>query len=122
SPIETAACLMVQEKIGALPVTDGSRLVGIVTETDVLRLLVRAMGATELLSSRLDVVVGNRPHAVSEVVQAAEAAGAEISSLMTLTGEGGCREVVMRVRTINPTPIVWSLETRGFKARETWRR
>src|SRR5262249_38286466 len=87
SPIETAACLMVQEKIGALLVTDGSRLVGIVTETDVLRLLVRAMGATELLSSRLDVVVGNRPHAVSEVVQAAEAAGAEISSLMTLTGE-----------------------------------
>jgi acetoin utilization protein AcuB len=26
-PIEAAACLMVQEKIGALPVTDGERLV-----------------------------------------------------------------------------------------------
>src|SRR5262249_46125976 len=106
SPIETAACLMVQEKIGSLPVTDGGRLVGMVTETDVLRLFVRAMGATEP-SSRLDVVVGNRPHAVAEVVQAAEAAGAEILSLMTLAGEGGFREVVMRVRTINPTPVVW---------------
>lgn len=119
--IEAAACLMVQEKIGALPVMEGSRLIGLVTETDVLRLFVRAMGATEP-SIRLDVVVGNRPHALAEVVQAVEAAGAEISSLMTLAGEGGFREVVMRVRTINPTPVVWSLETRGFTARQTWRR
>lgn len=119
-PIEAGACLMLQNKIGALPVTDGGRLVGLVTETDVLRVFVRAMGAGEP-SSRLDIVVGNRPHALAEVVQAAEAAGAEISSLVTLSGEGGFREVVMRVRTINPTPIVWSLRTRGFTARETWR-
>lgn len=119
-PIEAAAVLMIQEKIGALPVTDGGRLVGLVTETDVLRLFVRAMGATEP-SSRLDIVVSNRPHAVAEIVQAVEAAGAEICSLMTLAGEGGFKEVVLRVRTINPTPAVWSLRTRGFAARETWR-
>jgi acetoin utilization protein AcuB len=119
-PIEAAGCLMLQEKIGALPVTDGGRLVGLVTETDVLRLFVRAMGATEP-SSRLDVVVGNRPHALAEVVQAVEAAGAEISSLVTLASEGGLREVVVRVRTINPAPVVWALQTRGFDARETWR-
>jgi acetoin utilization protein AcuB len=119
-PIEAAARLMVQEKIGALLVTDGERLVGLVTETDVLRLFVRAMGASEP-SSRLDVVVGNRPHALAEVVQAVEAAGAEISSLVTLAGEGGSKELVIRIRTINPTPVVWSLNTRGFAARETWR-
>jgi acetoin utilization protein AcuB len=120
SPIEAAANLMIQEKIGALPVTDGGRLVGLVTETDVLRLFVRALGANAL-SSRLDIVVSDRPHAVAEVVQAVEAAGAEISSLMTLAGEGGSREIVLRVPTINPTPVVWSLRARGFTARETWR-
>lgn len=119
-PIEAAARLMVQEKIGALPVTDGGRLVGLVTETDVLRLFVRAMGVGEP-SSRLDIIVGNRPHALAEVVQAVEAAGAEISSLMTLAGEGGVKEIVVRVRTINPGPAVWSLNARGFTARETWR-
>jgi acetoin utilization protein AcuB len=119
-PIEAAARLMVQEKIGVLPVTEGGQLVGLVTETDVLRLFVRAMGVGEP-SSRLDVVVGNRPHALAEVVQAIEAAGAEISSLMTLANEGGFKEVVVRVRTINSTPVVWSLEARGFTARETWR-
>jgi hypothetical protein len=55
-------------------------------------------------------------------VQAVEAAGAEISSLVTLASEGGCKEVVTRVRTINPAPVVWALQARGFTARETWRR
>jgi CBS domain-containing protein len=35
---------MATRKISALPVTEGDRLVGIVTETDVLQLFVRAMG------------------------------------------------------------------------------
>jgi acetoin utilization protein AcuB len=120
-PIEAAASLMVQEKIGALPVTDGERLVGLVTETDVLRLFVRALGAGEP-STRLDVRLDNRPHALAEAVEAVEVTGAEISSLMTLAGEGGFKELVLRVRTINPAPVVWALEARGFTARETWRR
>jgi CBS domain-containing protein len=32
-----AARLMLEHKIGALPVLDGSHLIGIITETDVLR-------------------------------------------------------------------------------------
>jgi acetoin utilization protein AcuB len=119
-PIEDAARLMVLEKIGALPVTDGERLVGLVTETDVLRLFVRALGAGEP-SCRFDVTLGNRPHALAEAVQAVEAAGADISSLVTLASEGGFKEVVIRVRTINPAPVIWALQARGFTAREAWR-
>jgi acetoin utilization protein AcuB len=37
---QDAATLLVTEKIGALPVVDGERLVGIVTETDFLRAFV----------------------------------------------------------------------------------
>ena len=36
-----AAALLISEKIGALPVMDGTRLLGIVTETDFLRAFVR---------------------------------------------------------------------------------
>jgi acetoin utilization protein AcuB len=67
APIEDAAWLMVQEKIGALPVTDDGRLIGLVTETDALRLFVRALGAGEP-STRIDVVLDNRPHALAEAV------------------------------------------------------
>jgi CBS domain-containing protein len=38
--IEEAARLMVDHRIGALPVVEGGRVVGIVTETDLLRALI----------------------------------------------------------------------------------
>jgi acetoin utilization protein AcuB len=120
-PIEEAARLMVLEKIGALPVTDGERLVGIVTETDVLRLFVQALGAGEP-SSRLDIVLGDRPHALAEAVRTVEEAGGDISSLVTLSGGAGLKEAVMRVRTVSLRPVVWALERRGFPTREAWRR
>jgi acetoin utilization protein AcuB len=46
-PAPDAARLMLDQKIGALPVMDGERLVGIVTETDMLRAFVE-MVAPEL--------------------------------------------------------------------------
>jgi acetoin utilization protein AcuB len=119
-PIEEAARLMVLEKIGALPVTEGDRLVGLVTETDVLRLFVRAMGAGDP-STRLDVVL-DRPRALVEAMEAIEATGADISSLVTLTSPAGLREAVIRIRTINPGPTIQALEARGLRAREAWRR
>ncbi len=37
--ISEAACLMVEKRVGCLPVVDGKRLVGLVTETDFLKVL-----------------------------------------------------------------------------------
>jgi acetoin utilization protein AcuB len=119
-PVEEAARLMVKEKISALPVTEGGRLVGIVTETDVLELLVKAMGAGEP-SSRLDVMLGDRPSALAEAVKAVEGAGATIASIVTLANRAGLKEAVIRVATINPGPAIKALEARGFAVRESWR-
>ena len=119
-PVEEAARLMVKEKISALPVTEGGGLVGIVTETDVLELLVKAMGAGEP-SSRMDVVLGDRPSALAEAVKVVEGAGATISSIVTLASRAGLREAVIRVATINPGPAIKALEARGFAVRESWR-
>jgi len=116
-PVEEAARLMVKEKISALPVTDGGRLVGILTETDVLDLFVRAMGAGEP-SSRLDVVVGDRPSALVDIVQALDAAGVPVASVMTLVNRRGLREAIVRVTTINPGPAVAALRARGFEVRD----
>jgi CBS domain-containing protein len=40
TPVRDAARLMMAKKIGCLPVVDGERLVGLVTETDMLRYVV----------------------------------------------------------------------------------
>lgn len=44
--VREAAKVMVHEKIGCLPVVDGHTLVGIVTETDLLEILVRGEEAS----------------------------------------------------------------------------
>ena len=116
-PVEDAARLMVREKIGALPVTEAGRLVGIVTETDILALFVRAMGAGEP-SSRLDVLIDARPNALAEITRVIEETGVTISSIMSLHGPGGVREAVVRIATIAPGPAVAALRARGYTVRD----
>lgn len=115
--VEEAARVMATRKISALPVTDGDRLLGIVTETDVLELFVRAMGVLEP-SSRLDVILRDPADGVGGVVRAVEEAGARVASVMTLPAPGGQREVVLRIATINPGPAVKALAEGGWVVRE----
>jgi acetoin utilization protein AcuB len=115
--VEEAARVMATRKISALPVTDGDRLVGIVTETDVLELFVRAMGVLEP-SSRLDVILRDPAGGVGGVVRAVEEAGARVASVMTLPAPGGQREVVLRIATINPGPALKALAAGGYAVRD----
>mgnify|MGYP003576250701 CR=1 FL=1 len=114
--VEEAARLMATQKISALPVTEDGRLMGIVTETDVLELFVRAMGVLEP-SSRLDVRLRDPGEEVGEIVRTVEGAGARIVSIMTLHGPDVGREVVLRVATIDPGPAVSALQDRGYVVR-----
>jgi len=118
--VEEAARLMTTQKISALPVTENGRLVGIVTETDVLDLFVRAMGVLKP-SSRLDVILRDPEAGLGEVVGIVEDTGPPIVSLMTLGEPGGEREVVLRVATINPGPTVAALQDRGFVVKDAQR-
>lgn len=45
TPVLQAARMMLDQRIGCLPVLEGERLVGIVTETDLLELLTRVLEA-----------------------------------------------------------------------------
>ena len=119
--IEDAARLLVEKRIGALPVTDGGKLVGIVTETDVLLLFVRAMGILDP-SSRLDVLLPDAPASLGRMVHTIESAGGAISSVVTLANPRlRLREAVVRVTTINPGPVIKALETEGYALRNTKR-
>jgi acetoin utilization protein AcuB len=116
-PVEEAARIMVREKISALPVTEGGRLVGILTETDVLWLFVRGLGAGQP-SSRLDVVLPARDPGLGGVVRAVERAGARILGVMTLVSPEGLSEVIVRIGTIDPGPAVGALREAGYVVRD----
>jgi len=113
APVEDAAQLMLAEKISALPITEGGRLVGIVTETDIVRLFVRALGAGQP-SSRIDVMIGSGT-ALADVVATVQEAGAPICSVVTLPVRDGLVDAVLRVATIDPRPAIAALAAKGYR-------
>ncbi len=114
APIEEAASLMFRKRIGALPVVQDGRLVGIITETDVLGVLTEMMGATQT-ASRVEIEIPASPGVLTEVIRIVEGQQVEIASLVTLQArEGARRVVIMRLRTINPDPVVKALTERGY--------
>jgi len=54
APLETACALMLEDKLGSLPVIDKGRLAGIVTETDLLR---RVVGDDACCAEVAEIVV-----------------------------------------------------------------
>lgn len=116
TPIEEAARLMQDNKIGCLPVTEGDRLVGIITETDILGVLVEVMGVREP-SSRLELVLPDRPGVLADVTRIIKDRQVNITSVLTLPGpEAAKRTVIIRIKTMNPEPVRKDLEQAGYPA------
>lgn len=58
APVEEVAKLLLREKIGSVPVEENKKLIGIVTESDLLWVLVEIMGLLKS-SSRIDLSLNN---------------------------------------------------------------
>ncbi|MBI4736079.1 MAG: CBS domain-containing protein [candidate division NC10 bacterium] len=113
--VEEAARLMIEHKIGCLPVTEADRLVGIITETDILGVLVDVMGIREP-STRFELTLPDRPGALAEVTRIIKMHEVNISSIVTMPHwEPEKRLAVIRLKTINPQPILKDLAAAGFE-------
>jgi acetoin utilization protein AcuB len=115
--VEDAVKLMVTHRISAVPVTEGDRLVGLVTETDVLHLFARVMGVLEP-SSRVEVLVRHEERGLGDVVRVVEDSGARISSVVTLGTVAGAREIVLHLATIDPGAAIKALTGAGFTVKD----
>ena len=69
TPIEDAARKLYEHRIGCLPVMEDDALVGIITETDLLRAFVELFGPDET-GSRLEIMMEDKPGELSRVVRA----------------------------------------------------
>ena len=113
--IEEAARLMIEHQIGCLPVIEANRLVGIITETDILGVFVDVMGISEP-STRIELTLPDRPGALADVTQIIKAHQVNISSIVTMSHEEtGKRLAIIRVKTMNPKPILKDLAAAGFE-------
>lgn len=97
-PLEEAARIMIDRKIGSLPVLEGDHLVGVITETDIFRIFAEALGAREA-GLRATVIVPEGRGVLARVGEAVAASGASILSLATFLGpDAQHRELTLRVR------------------------
>lgn len=67
TPIETIAAKMRKHKIGCLPVLEGSRLVGIITESDIFAAFSDILGG-DREGVRLELLIGKEPRALYDVL------------------------------------------------------
>lgn len=79
TPIEEAARLLLHHRIGGLPVIQGTALVGILTETDILRALAELLGIRGE-QTRLELVLADRPGAFLEVCRIIQEEGGRSSA------------------------------------------
>lgn len=113
--IERAALIIQEKRIGSLPVMENDRLVGIITRTDVLKVLLDAIGIAEG-SVRFQVLIRDRLGALAEIARILSTEGINIQSLISwpIDEHPGVFQLVMRVAARDLDPAVKSLEAGGF--------
>ena len=86
TPIEEAARIMADNKIGGLPVVKGSRVVGIITETNLFKMFLELMGAREH-GVRVTALIEDKPGMLAKVTKAIADAGGNFIAFGQFVGE-----------------------------------
>lgn len=114
--IERAARIMQENRISALPVMEKENLAGIITTTDVMEVLLQAIGI-DGDSFRFTVLVQDRIGMVAEVSRILKEKQINIRSLVTWPERKyeGVYQLVMRVAAADKENAVSVLAEAGFK-------
>jgi acetoin utilization protein AcuB len=112
TPLEEAARIMADKKIGGLPVMRGPDLVGIITETDLFKSLLELLGGRRS-GVRLTVAVPAVKGELSKVTTTIFEAGGNIVGIGMkgiLGSYGDTAEVVLKVQDVEREALVAALK------------
>ncbi|MDQ0339118.1 acetoin utilization protein AcuB [Caldalkalibacillus uzonensis] len=113
--IDDAALTLYTAKIGCLPVVSQGKLVGIVTESDILHSLVELMGVDQP-SSYLKIEVDDTTGRLADVAQIIKGCHVNVSNVYVYPSKKkGKKNLIFRVQTIDPRPIIERIEQHGFR-------
>lgn len=85
TPIEQAARIMADNKIGGLPVMNLGKVSGIITETDLFKIFLELMGAREV-GVRVTAVVDDQPGVLKKITSAISDIGGNFIAFGQFTG------------------------------------
>lgn len=113
--VEEVASIFYEQQIGCLPIVSGGKLVGIVTETDLLYKYIELTGSLQP-GSQIEVRVPNRPGILFEVSKVFHDHHANVLSVLVYPDvqHETNKILVFRVKTMNPLGIIEDIRKEGF--------
>lgn len=114
--VEEIAATLYEHRIGCLPILNNEKLVGIVTQTDLLHTLVELTGAHQP-GSQIEVKVPNKSGMLFEVSSVIRNRKANIQSVLVYPDQkdSNYKIIVLRVQTMNPLSLVDDLREAGHE-------
>jgi len=115
TPFEEALRMGQEKKIGSFPVVENGKLVGIATESDIVRFLTRALGIREE-GSRITIEgLGGKLTDLEKIISITNQHQIIILSMISLPRpEKKDWMIVLRLKTSDPDPIVRDFKKAGF--------
>ncbi len=115
TPIEEAARVMADNKIGGLPVLEGERLIGIITETDVFKVLLDLLGA-RLPGLRVTIAVDEGKGVLAGLTRVITDMGGNIISLVTFAGDVPAhRLITVKIGDCDAAAVRAALDREGLQ-------
>ncbi|QSX09071.1 acetoin utilization AcuB family protein [Alkalibacter rhizosphaerae] len=112
--IEDVAATFYEYKISCLPITNQDKLLGIVTESDLLRSFVELTGAGQP-GSRLEIQVDHTPGSLGKISTIISARNINILSVFIYPAKDeDHRLLVFRLKIMNPMELALDLREQGF--------
>jgi acetoin utilization protein AcuB len=114
--VEEVAGLFYEHRISCLPITKDKKLVGIVTETDLLRTLVELTG-THQPGSQIEIRVPSLIGELGEITSIIQKRRANILSVLVYPDKKDYQYkiLVIRVQMINPIGLIQELKNAGHQ-------
>jgi acetoin utilization protein AcuB len=119
TPLEEAARIMADSKIGGLPVVSEGQLVGIITETDIFKVFLELLGAREA-GTRLTMEIAERRGEMARVTTRIAQQGGNIRALGTfLGGDPSTAIVTVKVEGVSTDVLLVAMEDLDVEVLDT---
>jgi acetoin utilization protein AcuB len=115
TPVEDAARVMADNKIGGLPVLQEQELVGMITETDLFKIFLELLGVREA-GVRLTVLVADVPGELAKLTSIIRNLNGNIIAMVQVSGESSSnREVTLKVAGVDQQVLADAVEPEVLK-------
>jgi len=112
-PVEEALQLGQEMGYGGFPVVEDGRLVGVVTESDIVRIMTRVLGVREK-GRRIDIKINKDFGNMQRIMKILDKNKTLLLSLMTLPPEDNGWLIFLRLKSEDAEPIAKELMSSGF--------